>query len=128
VLHVDAHLARDDVRERGLAQSRGPEEQRVVEGFLAVARAVMKISSCSRIFAARRIPRAGAGEARVPRLLDRRGLAPRDQPVGFDHVFSHVFANSFKAWRMASVSGRSAGSCFTAARLRGHCSPGIAAH
>jgi hypothetical protein len=35
---VHAHLARDDVGERGLAEPRRPEEQGVVERFLALAR------------------------------------------------------------------------------------------
>ena len=35
---IDAHLARDDVRQRGLAQARRAEQQRVVERLAAVAR------------------------------------------------------------------------------------------
>ncbi len=35
---VDAHLARNDVGQRGLAQTRRAKQQRVVERFLALAR------------------------------------------------------------------------------------------
>jgi hypothetical protein len=47
---VDAHLARDDVGQRGLAQARRAEQQRVVERFARLRAAEMKISSWSRIF------------------------------------------------------------------------------
>ena len=35
---VDAHLVRDDVRQRGLAQARRPEQQHMVERFVALLR------------------------------------------------------------------------------------------
>src|SRR5262245_64920819 len=38
LLHLDAELRRDDVRERRLAESRRPEDQHVIERFATLAR------------------------------------------------------------------------------------------
>ena len=83
---VDAELARDDVRERGLAQARRAEQQHVVER-LAARRAppAMKISSWARTFSWPTYSASVAGPQRALELLSC-GEAGRAEimPVGFD--------------------------------------------
>ncbi len=109
---VHAHLARDDVRERRLAEPRRAEEERVVEGFLAVAGGgdedleLLADLGLADVFG----ELAWAKRALLALFL-RRGRPSGDQAVGFDHDL----ASCFRAWRMASASCRSPGSCLTAA-------------
>ncbi len=130
LLQVHAHLARDDVGERGLAEARRPEEQHVVERFLAVPR---RGDEDLELLADLRLPHVFGELARAQRpflaLLHRRGGAPGDEAVGFDHRLS------ITSWRGASRPGgshRSRRAPPAAASPppapRGHYSQGRAAH
>jgi hypothetical protein len=101
VAHAHAHLPGDDVGKCRLAQARRTEKQHVVERFLAIAR---RGDEDAQLLADLLLPDVlvevpGAKRALLAVFL-RRGRAPRDQAVGFDHVFPRCFS----AWRIASVS------------------------
>ena len=112
---VHAHLARDDVRERGLAEPRRAEEQHVVERLLALARRLDEDRRAARGSSpARRTRRACLGRsARSIALFLRRGRRGGDEAVGFDHerrdlrVIVRMALTTLRpaasdAWRMAS--------------------------
>src|SRR4051812_37067322 len=85
LLHVDAHLARDDVRERRLAKARRAEQQYVVERLGARARRLHEdLELAAYLFLADVLgERRGAQRALDLLLLLRRGLG-RDEAVCFD--------------------------------------------
>src|SRR5712691_2061159 len=82
---IDPHFARDDVRERGLAQPRRAEQQHVVQRLAARAR---RLDEDLELAADLLLPDI-LGEAAGPQralelLLLRGGRLARDQPVGFN--------------------------------------------
>jgi hypothetical protein len=85
---VDTHLARDDVRQRGLAQSRRAEQQHVVERLAAVARGM---NEDFELFARLRLTDVFGQRARPQRALDLllngAGGGGGDKTVGFDHAY-----------------------------------------
>ena len=82
---VHAELARDDVRERGLAQARRPEEQHVVERFAAPARRLDEdLELPAHLFLADVFGERRRAQRALDLLFVRRGRFGRDQPVGFD--------------------------------------------
>ena len=67
VAQVDAHLARDDVRQRGLAQAGRAEQQHVIERLLALAGGLDEnVQLAADLFLARHIRPAAWGAARAP--------------------------------------------------------------
>ena len=85
VAQVHAHLAGDDVRERGLAQARRPEQEHVVQRLLPPARG---LDEDRKLAADLLLPdvlgeRAGAQRA-LEGLLLRARRGGGNQPVGFN--------------------------------------------
>ncbi len=108
LLQVHAHLARDDVRERGLAEARRAEEEHVVERLLAVPR---RGDEDLELLADLRLPDVLGELARAQRpflaLLHRRGGVPGDEAVGFDHqgasdLFTGPATDRFRGRRVAT--------------------------
>ena len=83
---VDAHLARDDVRQRGLAQPGRAEQQHVVEGFGAVSRGLDEdLQLAADFFLADVFVELLGTQRPLDRFFLRRGGGGGDQAVGFDH-------------------------------------------
>ena len=123
---VDAQLVRDDVRQRRLAEARRPEQQHVVERFLALAR---RLDEDRELPADLLLADVLVERARPQRALEhfllRAHRGRGDQAIGLDHasimpaVRSSIariqaLASSFSACRMPSATARPSGSCFTA--------------
>src|SRR5512146_529478 len=85
---VDAHLARDDVRERGFAKPWRPEEQHMIERFVARPGGLDEDLELAAYFF---LPHVIGQRRRAKRAFDllllRRGGLGRDQAVGF---YAHV--------------------------------------
>jgi len=82
---IDPHFARDDVRERGLAQPRRAEQQHVIERLAARARRLDEDLELAADLLLPDIFGEGAGPQRaLELLLLRGGRLGRDQPVGFN--------------------------------------------
>ena len=83
---IDAHLARDDVRERGLAEPGRPEEEHVIERLAPGAR---RLDEDRELPADLLLPDVLGELARAQAALDgffvHGRLGRRDQAVGFDH-------------------------------------------
>src|SRR5262245_41517531 len=83
---VHSHLARDDVRERRLAEARRAEEQHVVE---RLAPRACRLDEDRELPADLLLPdvlgKLARAEAPLEGLLVRRSLRGRDQAIGFDH-------------------------------------------
>ena len=104
---VHAHLGGDDVRQRGLAEPRGAEQQQVVECLAAAAR---RGNEDLELLADLRLPDVVGEPARAQRALDRllggRGRGGGDQAV----VLDHDLASSFSACLMPSDTAVPGGS------------------
>src|SRR5437763_325579 len=82
---VDPHLARDDMRERGLAQPRRAEQQHVVQRLAARARRLDEDLQLAADLLLPDILGEGGGTQRtLELLLLGGGRLARDQPVGFN--------------------------------------------
>ncbi len=82
---VHAHLARDDVRERGLAEPRRAEQQHVVERLAARARGLDEdLELPADLFLAYVLREGRRAQRALDLALLRRGRRAGDQPVGFD--------------------------------------------
>ena len=90
---IDAHLARDDVRQRGLAQAGRAEQQHVIERLGAIARC---LDENTELFADLRLPdifsKRGRTQCPLDCFLVRRDRADGDDAFGFGH-----FASDFSA-------------------------------
>ena len=129
-LQVHAHLARDDVRERGLAQAGRAEEQHVVERFLALARGLDEdFELLADLLLAHVFGELARAQRALVAFLLRRGGCPRDQAVGFDHgcsITSWPDASGPGGWRRPARAPPAAASPPPAPP--GHYSQGRAAH
>ena len=94
---IDAELARDDLRERGLAQARRPDEQDVIERLFAPAR---RLDEHREIGARLRLP----DELGEP-LRAQRGVRVLVAALGGDETAGRGghLANSFSPNRMSCV-------------------------
>src|SRR5262249_4406332 len=92
---VHAHLARDDVRERRLAQPRRTEEQHVVESFLPLPRGFDKDRKLAAdLFLADVFGERFWPERALEGLLLGRDRGAGDEAVGFDgHALSYLRYN-----------------------------------
>jgi hypothetical protein len=88
---VYAHFARDDVRERRLAQARRPVEQHVIERLLALPRGLDEDRKLpAYLFLADVLGERLGAQRALERLLLRRDRGAGDEAVGFDgHALSY---------------------------------------
>ena len=100
---IHAHLARDDVRERRLAQARRAEQQHVVERLLALARGLDEDRELAAdLFLADVFVELLGPQRALERLFLRRGGRGGNQAVGFDHD-SDRMTGSIRIRRMIGV-------------------------
>ena len=80
------------IDEINVSQARRPEEQRVVEGFLAVARRRDEdLQLLADLLLAHVLLEVLGPKGALLALFHGRDPAPRDQAVGFDHVLARYF-------------------------------------
>ena len=97
---IHAHLARDDVRQRGLAQARRPEQQDVVERLAPVAGGLDEDGELRADLLLADVVAELLGPQRpLQRFFLDGGALGGDQAVGLDHGFDPLNPRTAKAQR-----------------------------
>jgi len=116
VADIDPHFARDDLRQRGLAQPRRAEQQHVIERLAALLRGMDEyLQLPAYLFLSDIFVELLGAQCTLQGLFLRRGRHGRDDArCGKVVVLDHALDNNLSACRMPSDTPVSLGSCCAA--------------